>query len=64
MRFDWNSVMGSTWDVGAWVRNLADEEAVISSSLSTRSMPVRSVLYNEPRVYGMSIRYRFGAEAR
>jgi hypothetical protein len=25
---------------------------------------VRSVLYNEPRVYGMSIRYRFGAEAR
>jgi len=50
--------------VGAYVRNLGDEDAVIGSSLSTATMPVRSVTYNDPRVYGLSIRYRFGADAR
>lgn len=63
LRLDWNSVAGSPWDIGAWVRNLADEDAVISSSLSTSTMPVRSVLYNDPRAYGVSVRYRFGANA-
>ena len=60
MRVDWNSVAGSSWDVGMYVRNLSDEEAVISSSLSTASMPVRAVTYNDPRVYGLTARYRFG----
>lgn len=61
LRFDWNSVAGSSWDAGIYVRNLGDEDAVISSSLSTASMPVRSVTYNDPRVYGVNIRYRFGS---
>jgi len=64
LRLDWNSIVGSPWDVGAYVRNLGDEDAVIGSSLSTATMPVRSVTYNDPRVYGLSIRYRFGADAR
>jgi len=64
MRADWNSVAGSSWDVGIYVRNLADEDAVISSSLSTASMPVRSGVYTDPRVYGLTARYRFGVNGR
>lgn len=64
LRLDWNSVAGSPWDVGLFVRNLTDEDAVISSSLSTASMPIRSVMYNDPRVYGLTARFRFGANAR
>ncbi|MAT50520.1 MAG: hypothetical protein CMK32_04990, partial [Porticoccaceae bacterium] len=56
LRLDWNSVAGKPWDVGVYVRNLTDEDAVISSSLSTASMPIRSVMYNDPRVYGINLR--------
>ena len=63
LRLDWNSVAGKPWDVGVYVRNLTDEDAVISSSLSTASMPIRSVMYNDPRVYGINLRYRFGSNA-
>jgi iron complex outermembrane receptor protein len=63
LRLDWNSVVGQPFDLGVFVRNLTDEDAVISSSLSTATMPIRSVLYNDPRVYGVTFRYRFGANA-
>ena len=64
LRLDWHSVAGQPFDLGVFVRNLTDEDAVISSSLSTATMPIRSVMYNDPRVYGVNFRYRFGAEAR
>jgi iron complex outermembrane receptor protein len=56
-RVGWNSPQG-TWSVAAWGRNLTDEEAQIWNTRSFLGIPRAS--YNEPRTYGLSVRWNFG----
>ncbi len=58
MRLDWESVMGSNFDVNLWVTNLTNTEYYTSAT------PLGNVLgfsgyYGQPRFYGFDVKYRF-----
>jgi iron complex outermembrane recepter protein len=58
---DWNSVMGSHIDARFFVTNLTNETYRISNSNGDdTSLGYSASIYSEPRMYGVSIRYRFG----
>lgn len=62
LRADWNYVMGSSFDVGLFVRNAFDEEAVVGPAALSSASPIGTAIYNEPRMFGAEVRYRFGTE--
>ncbi|MFC4313849.1 TonB-dependent receptor [Steroidobacter flavus] len=55
----WNAVLGSRFDVSAYVTNLLDKE---SSSLfvTLNGLGFTSHIAEEPRRYGINVRYHFG----
>jgi len=59
---EWNGIMGSSFDARAFVNNVTDEEyrSYAYIGLQGASGFVNSI-YGEPRMYGFSLRYRFGA---
>jgi iron complex outermembrane receptor protein len=54
---DWNSVGGSDVDLSFFVNNAFDDESVMTVFSAG---PVHSGLPNEPRTYGVRVRYNFG----
>ena len=60
---EWNGIMGSNVDARAFVDNVTDETYKTYSyvGLQQSSGFVNSI-YGEPRMYGFSLRYRFGAQ--
>ena len=58
---EWNSVLGSNFDARFFVNNLTDKvyRTSITSGYS-QAMGTTSSMYGEPRMYGASLRYRFG----
>ncbi|MDB6062177.1 MAG: hypothetical protein JWM78_2280 [Verrucomicrobiaceae bacterium] len=60
VRLDWNDVGGERFDIGLYARNVFDKEAVVAGALNPAGVPAITVLYNEPRMYGLELRYRFG----
>jgi iron complex outermembrane receptor protein len=56
---DWRGVAGSQWDVGLYATNLTDELYRVSNSNVFPSQLYHSVLYGEPRMYGVRVRYNF-----
>ena len=49
------------WSLKAWVRNIQDEDNVTGKYLtSDTSGFFRNYFLTEPRIYGVSARYRFG----
>ena len=61
LSLEWNGILGSNLDARAFVTNATDETYRVSeyTGLSTSTGFTNSV-YGEPRMYGMSLRYRFG----
>ena len=50
------------WEARAWIRNIEDEENVTGHYLtSDTSGYYRNYFLTEPRIYGASVRYNFGA---
>ena len=50
------------WDVRAWIRNIDDEDIVRGHSLAADEVGnFRNYFLAEPRIYGASVRYSFGA---
>lgn len=58
-RVDWNNALGAAVDVGLFVKNVFDEEAVITAGFSSPGGPSYTVNFSEPRTYGIQLRYRF-----
>jgi Outer membrane cobalamin receptor protein len=60
---DWNGVGGSTVDLRFFVTNLTNETFQISNTASSldSSTGFNVAVFNEPRMYGLQIRYRFGS---
>jgi iron complex outermembrane recepter protein len=59
---DWNGLFGSGLDARLFVTNLTNQTYRISNratSLDTSS-GFSTAIYNEPRMYGVQVRYRFG----
>ena len=60
VNFDWRDIMGSTLDLGLFVTNLTDTEYKIGgASLINSGLGLNQRIYNEPRMYGASLRYSF-----
>ncbi|MEA3299948.1 MAG: TonB-dependent receptor [Pseudomonadota bacterium] len=60
LRADWLSIMGSSVDVGLFVNNVFDEEAVVAPGVLSSTAPFGTAIYNPPRMWGMEVQYRFG----
>ena len=63
LRLDWNSVMGSDFDLSAFVTNVTNKEFVASPNLgSPGAFAFQSGTYNEPRMAGVELRWHFGPQ--
>lgn len=58
-RVDWGYVMGSNFDVAAFINNAFDEEYVTGGLSVPDSLGWVAASYGAPRTYGASLRYRF-----
>jgi iron complex outermembrane receptor protein len=59
MNLQWQGVAGSNFDLSAFATNLTNVDYVISSNATGSYGGFNSLIYGEPRMYGMSVRYRF-----
>lgn len=59
LRADWFGLMGSSFDAAFYVTNASDEEVIIAPSSSGSNIGINSGIYNEPRMWGASVRYSF-----
>lgn len=60
MNLQWQSVMGSNFDLSAFATNLSNETYILSSNGSSYQNGFNTYIYGEPRMYGASVRYHFG----
>jgi iron complex outermembrane receptor protein len=60
LRVDWLDIAQSGVDVGAFVNNVFDKEAIVAPASSSTGLGTNSALYNEPRMFGVQARYKFG----
>ena len=60
MRTDWNNFLGKTFDVGLYVKNLTDKVYALERDDLTAAFGFVSTVYNDPRTYGIDLRWRFG----
>jgi len=60
LHIDWSKVAGSRFDLAFYVTNLANTKYKIGgASLINSSLGINQRIYNEPRMYGASLRYSF-----
>ncbi len=64
LRFDWTNLMGQPLDLSIFVRNALDDEWLVGSNNLITALGFHTVTYNEPRTFGIQLRYRFGEDAR
>jgi len=58
-RVDWGGVMGSNFDLAAYVNNAFDEDYITGGLSVPDSLGWVASNYGAPRTYGASLRYRF-----
>lgn len=59
----WKRVLGTTIDADLFVTNLFDVTYKLGgASLINSGLGINQRIYNEPRMYGLQIRYRFGEQ--
>ncbi|WP_380874826.1 hypothetical protein ACFB49_01570 [Sphingomonas sp. DBB INV C78] len=59
-RVEWNKVGGSNFDVAAFATNLTNEKYITGGYPLYSQIGFDSVIYGEPRMYGMSLTYHWG----
>jgi iron complex outermembrane receptor protein len=60
LHIDWSKVAGSQFDLAFYVTNLTDTKYKIGgASLINSSLGINQRIFNEPRMYGASLRYSF-----
>jgi iron complex outermembrane recepter protein len=66
MTADWSSVYGKPFDVSLFASNLLNKVYVTQAvpSFEPSAFGYGNELYGEPRMYGIRVRYRFGADAK
>ncbi|MAC32487.1 MAG: hypothetical protein CME38_02645 [Haliea sp.] len=61
LSLEWNGILGSNLDARAFVNNATDETYAVNEYVGfSQSGGFTNTVYGEPRMYGMSLRYRFG----
>ena len=62
LRADWANVFNSDFDVAFFVRNATDDLHAVALNSYYAFVGTASAVYSEPRMWGASVRYRFGAQ--
>ncbi len=57
---DWKSIMGTGLDASIFGTNMTNKQYVISNSGVFNSVGAQGVIYGEPRMYGLRLKYNFG----
>ncbi|MBV1688702.1 TonB-dependent receptor [Novosphingobium sp. G106] len=60
LNLDWRSVAGSPVDLGLFVTNLTKERYNVANTGAWLSAGVAEIIPNQPRFYGVRLRYSFG----
>jgi iron complex outermembrane receptor protein len=60
IRADWTDILGSPFDAGFFMTNVTDNLHVVGVVPLMTSLGFSSASYNPPRMYGFSLKYRFG----
>ncbi|HMP46567.1 MAG TPA: TonB-dependent receptor, partial [Sphingopyxis sp.] len=62
---NWKDVMGQPVDIGAFLTNATNKLYRIGNNDLTQrsSLGVRGNIYAPPRMWGVSLKYRFGGDA-
>jgi len=62
LRADWSNVLNSNFDLAFFVRNATDDLHAVALNSYYAFVGTASAVYNEPRMWGAQVRYRFGAQ--
>jgi iron complex outermembrane receptor protein len=60
LNLDWKSIGGLPVDLGVFVTNLTKEEDYLNTANSWASLGFEQVVTNQPRMFGVRVKYRFG----
>jgi iron complex outermembrane receptor protein len=63
LRVDWTNVFGAPVDLGAFVTNLTDNVHLTGLQTIYTTLGFTSGAYNAPRMFGFSVKYRFGEDS-
>ncbi|KJS04326.1 MAG: hypothetical protein VR73_14680 [Gammaproteobacteria bacterium BRH_c0] len=60
LRFDWSSVFNQPFDISFFVRNVTDDIHMVAAPSYFAYTGTIAAVYSEPRMWGATLRYRFG----
>jgi len=60
MRVDWKNILGNSVDAAFFMTNVTDNTHVIGGFPIYAQLGFTSLVYNEPQMYGFTLKYRFG----
>jgi iron complex outermembrane receptor protein len=63
LRLDWNNYLDSSFDLSLFVNNLTDRTYKVGANALEHLTGTTASIYGAPRMWGVELRYRFGAEA-
>lgn len=61
VRADWRNIKGSAWSAAVFVNNLTDVNYKLTTVTQLHSLGTGTVIYAEPRTYGIEVRLEFGS---
>jgi iron complex outermembrane receptor protein len=62
LRIDWTNVLGRPFDLSFFMTNVTDNVHVLGSVDTFPALGFSSLVYNPPRMWGFSLKYRFGPD--
>ncbi|HEX3673337.1 MAG TPA: TonB-dependent receptor [Rhizomicrobium sp.] len=63
LRLDWNNFMGQPFDLSAFVDNVTNQTYKQGADALLHLTGTSASIYGPPRMWGLELRYRFGADA-
>jgi len=64
LRFDWDNFLGEPFDVSAFVDNVTNRVYKVGADALLNETGTSASIYGPPRMWGLELRYRFGADAQ
>jgi iron complex outermembrane receptor protein len=64
LRFDWDNFLGQPLDVSAFVDNATNQTYKVGGDALLHLTGTSASIYGPPRMWGLELRYRFGADAQ
>ena len=63
LRLDWENVGGSAFDAAVFANNVGNTTYKVAANALEHLTGTTASIYGEPRMFGIELRYRFGADA-